>query len=152
MMAVELKLNIQESMSPGEIDAYKLTFKVVNAVDIEPEIFIFERKRLTAIGTKAEEKFHHVAYFPEMSTISSTVNNDMHQYIRRSSVVRAYATLEQMQEGKRVIVDDIKELVRVANQLGVDIKETELTIGVSTEESEILNDEIYTFDGEIVNF
>lgn len=151
-MAVELKLNITETVVEGEINTYQMTMKVVNAVDIDPEIFIIERTCPTLNKKLVEETFHHVAYLPEMTSIKTTVNNSTHQYIRKSSVTRTYASLDRMNESKRVMLSDINMLVKTANQLGEVKKETEVIINSDGCTSTVINNSVYTFDGEIINF
>ena len=151
-MAVEIKIQATETMVQGEVNTYQLTLKVVHAVDIEPEIFIVERTCLNLNQKNAVEEFHHVAYLPEMSTVGTVVKNTTHQYLRKASITRTYQTLNRMNESKKVMLEDIKELVRTANQLGTDKRETEIIIKEDTSESTVIRDDIYTFDGEIVNF
>ena len=139
-------------MVQGEIDTYQLTLKVVHAVDVDPEIFIVERTCLNLNKKNAVEEFHHVAYLPEMSTVGTDIRNVTHQYLRKSSITRTYPTLVRMNESKKVMLADIKELVRTANQLGNDKRETEITITEDASNSTVIKDDIYTFDGEIVNF
>jgi hypothetical protein len=152
-MAVEIKINVIETTVPGEVDTYQMTLKVVNAVDIDPEIFIVERTCPGLNPKRAVETFHHVAYLPEMDTIGTTVlPNTTHQYIRKSNITRTYPTLNRMNESRKVMLADVKALVRTANQLGNVKRETDIIIKEDASDSTIIRDDIYTFDGEIVNF
>lgn len=151
-MIAELKLSIVEEMVEGELDTYKLTLRVVDAVNIDPNIFVIERSCPTLNVNKVEESFHHVAYLHELDTIGTTVKTTTHQYIRKSSITRTYGTLQRMIESKKVMLDDVQKLLADNNHFGEKKKETTVTITENSCNVEQVVGDVYTFNGETINF
>ena len=151
-MSAELKIKMTEAVVHGEVPMYKLTLKVTDASGIDPNIFVVECTRPNLNVRKIEEEFHHVAYLYDMNNIGTVADTKTHQFIRKSVIERTYASIERMNESKKVMLADISALLKAANQLGQESKESELTITESGYSSTVLNDNTYTFNGETINF
>lgn len=147
-MGASIKLNISEKCALGDVDTYILTLKVSEVAEIDPNIFIVEYTKSNPYLNKFDTEFHHVAFLPEMSSIGTTLTNDTHQYIRQSQITRSYPTLERMNESKKVMLDDIHNLIKAYNQVVSGSRESEVLINEDGYTWTTIADETYTFNGE----
>jgi hypothetical protein len=149
-MSASIKLKMSESCALGEVNTYSLNWKVSDAQDIDANIFIVEYTRHNPRINKYDSEFHHVAYLPEMTSIGTTLDASAHQYIRQASITRTYASLERMEESKKVMLRDIQNLVKAYNTLNADSKESEITITEDGYTCVAIDNTTYTLDGETV--
>lgn len=147
-MSATIKLKTQETVALGEVDTYTLTWRVAEASNIDANIFVVEYTRSNPYLNKFDSEFHHVAYLPEMSSLPTVLDNNTHQYIRQSTITRTYTTYDRMQESKKVMLEDIRTLLRTYNDILAGSKESEITITADGYTSEDVDDTTYTFDGE----
>lgn len=149
-MAAEIELKVIEDILEGEADSFRLTLRVVNAVDIDPNIFVVERNLPTLNLNNVEESFHHVAYIHEMDMINTTPENKTHQYVRKSSISRTYNSLDRMVESKKVMLKDVQNLLHAANHFEDTRKETTIKLTADSCTEIVTSEETYTFNGEAV--
>lgn len=149
-MAATIKMKMSESCALGEVDTYSLTWRVVDAQEIDANIFVVEYTKPNPRINKYDSEFHHVAYLPEMSSIGTTMDSSSHQYIRQASITRTYASLERMEESKKVMLNDISNLLKAYNKLGQDVKESEILVTDSGHTCVEIEKGVYTFNGETI--
>lgn len=147
-MAAIITLKSNERCALGEIDTYTLTWKVTDAQEIDANIFVVEYTRTNPHLNKFDSEFHHVAYLPEMDSIRTTLDTSTHQYIRQSSITRTYPTIERLEESKKVMLNDIKNLLRTYNELVSGSRESEIVVTDKGYVCTKTDDIIYTFNGE----
>lgn len=152
-MAATIKIKATEATVLGEVDTYALTLKVVDAEDIDPNIFIVEYTRTNPrLKNKYDSEFHHVAYLPEMDSVGTELDDSSHQYIRQSKITRTYATIERMQESKKVMLQDITSLLKARNELGENLKESEILVTEDGYTYNVTDMSEITLDGEAVRW
>jgi uncharacterized protein (UPF0335 family) len=149
-MSASIKLKMVENCALGEVDTYTLTWKVSDAQEIDANIFVVEYTKPNPRVNKYDSEFHHVAYLPEMSSISTVLDHSAHQYIRQSSITRTYSSLERMEESKKVMLQDIQNLIQAYNSIGLDSKESEIVITEDGYTCVAIDNTTYTLDGETV--
>lgn len=147
-MAATITLKMNEQCALGETDTYTLSWKVTDAQEIDVNIFVVEYTRNNPHRNTFDADFHHVAYLPELSSIGTTLDTSTHQYIRQSSITRTYTTMERMEESKKVMLEDIKSLLKSYNALSSGTRESEITITEDGYICKVEDNTTYTFDGE----
>jgi hypothetical protein len=147
-MAATIKIKMSESQTLGEVDTYSLTWRVIYTEDIDANIFVVEYTKTNPHLNQYDSEFHHVAYLPEMTSVSTNLDVSSHQYIRQSFITRTYPTIERMEESKKVMLGDIQSLLKAYNTMASGTRETEITITDTGYTSTVEDETTYTFDGE----
>jgi hypothetical protein len=151
-MAASISLKSTENCVLGEVDTYSLTWIVSDAQEIDPNIFIVEYTKNNPRINKYTAEFHHVAYLPEMESVKTALTNESHQYIRQSSITRTYASQERMEESKKVMLNDIKNLLKAYNTLKDNKSEQEILITAEGYQCTLVDTQVVTINGEEVRW
>lgn len=136
----------------GEVDTYSLTWTVTDASGIDPNIFIVEYIKRNPRINKYDSEFHHVAYLPEMSSIPTQLDSASHQYIRQSSITRIYTSIGRMEESKKVMLNDIQNLIKAYKALNDDSKEQKITVTADGYQCTPVDATVVTINGEEVRW
>lgn len=151
-MAAMIKIKITEDNILGEVDTYILNMTVTDATEIDPNIFVVEYTKANPRLQKYEEEFHHVAYLPEMSSISTQLTNQAHQYIRQSKITRTYTNIERLEESKKVMLNDICNLLKAFNKIGTTTKESEILVTEDGHTCQTVDTNTITLNGEEIRW
>jgi len=124
--SVTLRKGITGTHVDGRTHGYLLKLEVIETVDVDPYLFVFQRKPATLPGATAMDEFSNVASPADFDAYSIGTPTDASPFFRRLEAELVFRDIDQLRQAAYTIENDVIMLICTLNQLDQLVEQTEI--------------------------